>query len=188
MQVNDIQVLHLDYTREPTGYMVGAGGDFQSEGYVWWTGVVLPPDSASDDETAEAHFNPRSASGFKTQAAALAAAWADYKTRNDPPGMEVRGEGGTANALRRRSCRWRIYTLGARLGAYRETRGLGRAEAWTMHDRRHEVASLAAAYGDAELWPRALTWSDEELAQVVGYVRGDKLALSELQRLGVVRG
>ncbi len=53
MQVNDIQVLRLDYTREPTGYMVGAGGDFQSEGYVWWTGVVLPPDSASDDETAE---------------------------------------------------------------------------------------------------------------------------------------
>jgi len=73
MQGNDIQVLRLDYTREPPGYMVGAGGDFQSE-------------------------------------------------------------------------------------------------------------------GDSELWPRTLAWSDSELAQVIGYVRGDKLALSELQRLGVVRG
>ena len=57
----------LDFGREPPGYMVGAGGDFQDEGYVWWT-----------ERRHDTHYF--------TAEAALAGAWHDYMKRNDPPG------------------------------------------------------------------------------------------------------
>ncbi|MBL8976170.1 MAG: hypothetical protein JNK56_36535 [Myxococcales bacterium] len=67
----------LDYRREPPGYSVGAGGDFQNEGYVWWSDI-----GTSDH-------------GYPTQDQALAGAWHDYKKRHDPPG----GEGGGCRAM-----------------------------------------------------------------------------------------
>lgn len=65
------QIERFDYKREPPGYMVGAAGDFQNEGYCW--------------------NGERSALGFTSPEAALVGAWADYKAHFDPPGSACDG-------------------------------------------------------------------------------------------------
>lgn len=66
------EVLRLDYKREPPNYCVGAGGDFQNDGYVWWNGVD-------------------SAQGFLSPEAALFCAWAHYRATHAPPNGEHEG-------------------------------------------------------------------------------------------------
>ncbi len=62
----------LDYTREPPGYCVGAGGDLQHEGYVWWANT-----GARNNDW-----------GYQSAEYALAGSWANYKKHHDPPGCE----------------------------------------------------------------------------------------------------
>lgn len=183
MQGNDIE--RLDYSKPPPGYTVhvlaGPSG-VNSRGET----RVVPSQYATMPPATPLKCG-RDFDWYSTQEESTAAAWAHYKAHNDPPGFVL-----THDHEYEESCHLWFAEVGfGGPGPTREgaaTQAEARAAAWAWHDRRHKVANLAVGYGDSELWPRALAWSDPELAQVIGYVRGDKLALSELQRLGVVRG
>lgn len=143
-------VPRLDYSKPPLKYLVH---DLNDDG--WWWRVDEPEDGCT--------------SPYETEAEAVAAAWAHHKAHNDPPGMRVVGEGGTARAKRPRPARWRIYVLGAVSGYYRETRRLARSEAWDRYDRRLALAGrLVVQFHEDQrpAWPHCLTWPDDQVAEV----------------------
>lgn len=86
------------------------------------------------------------ADGYTDSAASpevcVADAWLRFKEDNDPPGI--------------------VYDPDAEPTA--------RAAAWTWHDRRHALADKLDAdnwqIGEDSVWPRCLTWSDEQVAAV----------------------
>lgn len=157
-------VERLDYSKPPPGY-----GEPVLIGEEWHC------------------VGPKYAENSASHPDAIVAAWVHYKAHNDPPGMEVRGEGGTANAKRRRPCRWRIYTLGT-AWSYRETRGLARLEAWGRHDRLLGLAQRLDAIGWAgpgdplDPWPHCLTWSDDQVAEVERWLADSTAEMPEVLR------
>lgn len=185
--MSDVQ--RLDYSKPPPGYRV----EVDSLGIWGWEGGGGCFDSVVGEGDARA------------------SAWTHYKARNNPPGMTVIGEGGTAMANRPRPCRWRIHILGAPSRYYRETRSLACTEAWGLHDRRLALASkLEAALvvddeafrgrkiltvvpaGEAQhfdgeqrpytAWPRCLTWSDDQVAAVERWLVDSTAEMPEVLR------
>lgn len=130
--------------------------------------------------------------------AAVAAAWAHFKERHDPPGMKVEFREGIGYGFR---CEAWTGGLWAADGLSREH---ARAAAWTWHDRRHALAKsidaiLECPYCDSrepvvehfddgtcsqpwcvecdaemgglsDVWPEVLTWSDGQVAATERYL------------------
>ena len=123
-------VARLDYSKPPPGYAVA----WRTHGACEWSlmspeGIRLPRPANGCDDIAE----------YATQRLALTAAWAHYKTHNDPPGMSVDEVSGPDAAWR-----WCV-------SAAREHRGLrgtnpaARSAAWAWHDRRHALSARISA-------------------------------------------
>ena len=149
-------VARFDYSKPPPGYAVEHSRrthDFGIRVGWWWKHIE------------------------RWVAGSLGDAWVHYKERNDPPGMRVvLGLGVWGFDV----FRWRgLWVPNIRDGIWDET--AARAAAWAWHDRRLALASrlaqpemlpkcprdpaAEAMFGTAA-WPRCLTWSDEQVAEV----------------------
>lgn len=128
-------IARLDRSKPPPGYEVGrdGGGD--------WYWIRGP-------EGAEGHRGDMG--GSETEV--VAAAWAHYETRHDPPGIVPAWDDEPGIYL--------TVAGGCLLaeGGGHDPETEARAVAWTWYWRRAEIA----AEWD---WPRALTWSDEQVAE-----------------------
>ncbi len=132
-----INILRLDYSKPPPGWDVAGP---------WPAGLIV-------------------------------AAWKDYKREHDPPGMwttrssevtEAYGdqtwEAGPAELLNGTGPTW--------IGQY-GSRPEARAAAWAWYDRRDNIADAlviftmpSSASVRSPFWPRCLTWTDEQVAEV----------------------
>ncbi len=62
-------------------------------------------------------------------------------------------------------------------------RFLSRSAAWAWHDRRHALAvavEQGEEYGHAPLWPRCLTWTDEQVAEVERWLADSTAEMPEV--------
>ena len=80
----------------------------------------------------------------------LKEAWASYRARHDPPGIDVARAHG--HPIPWWAYRERLCLLG------RDSEAEARAAAWAWYDRRLALAHTGVA------WPLVLTWSDEVCA------------------------
>lgn len=117
-----------------------------------------------------------------------AAAWAHYKTEHDPPGMRVIGTGDADQTFAGVRHFFLSHTGQAENSA---ARAEARVVAWAWHDRRLALAGRVLAevsiaserlYGGLnvglpssraplEIWPRCLTWTDEQVAEVEAWMQ-----------------
>lgn len=141
-----VSVAQLDFTKPPPGY--------------------------------EPHPFPAGMTVLETQqmgeAEALAAVWAHFKTHNGPPGMVVqwfRNRIGIGNG------EWTVSDAKRLVWTRRydcRDEGRGEARAWAWHDRRHALADRintailesVQVDSDVPIWPRCLTWTDEQITEV----------------------
>lgn len=89
---------------------------------------------------------------------ALAAAWAHYKERHDPPGMWTADHGFGVPS---------VDGLGCRLAT--ATQGEARAAAWHWYEARLATSNILRQR-DYEAWPRCLTWSDKDHDEVKAWI------------------
>ena len=113
---------------------------------------------------------------------AIVTAWGRYKAHNDPPGMQVfEGEAGGA---------WWHFCVeseGRSRGEAFHEHAEARVAAWTWHDRRHALADRGLAYrgrGWIALnpWPRCMTWTDAEVADVERWLLDSTAEMPEMLR------
>jgi len=154
-------VERLDYSRLPPDYWVEQdAGDPPSDAW----GAYLRPLWTHETEWESAWLAHRED--------ALAAAWAHYKERHDPPGMAVH------------HISWWVDGYLEETGGDGESHAAARVAAWAWHDRRLALAErvedarfeelgVSASASDeaarplrAPSWPRCLTWSDAQVAEV----------------------
>jgi len=133
-------VPRLDYSKPPPGYST-------------WTYKGATLYQAPNGE----QIGPRSA------------AWAHYKAHNNPPGMRSDSYGYGQDTVAQTW--WVMHNLEADADA-------ARAAAWAWYDRRLVLADTidaeaadVAASGDEvvdmdAVWPRCLTWSDDQVSEV----------------------
>lgn len=165
----------LDYSKPPLGYTVGCESGQQ---WYWARG---PHDSEGSRGDIEVCHN-----------ATLAAAWTHYKEGHDPPGMRVIGRGGELY-------QWDVllaqqpYVAGPEVSpepwddpvAHGAAKVVVRAAAWTWHDHRLALVERINAgeeYGHGIIWPRCLTWSDAQVAEVERWLSDGTAALPEVLR------
>lgn len=194
----------LDYSKPPPGYEIysdwfndgdspdaaGVGGALPTEYWQQWQWLFVDSDDDCGDWFAEEDGGA---------AAAIASAWAHYKAANDPPGLEVfaHPSGGAVFGYERDG-----YPEQSPGGW--STQAEARAAAWAWHDRRLALATgWARAYesdGDARLlaavqytgsddamefdnwWPRCLTWTDEQVAEVERWLADSTAEMPEVLR------
>lgn len=104
---------------------------------------------------------------------ALAAAWVHFEAHNDPPGVIPCGPLGL------------FVTFGPGLPLF-----LSRAAAWAWHDRRHALVGPIELRESGEYrttwpdpaWPRCLTWSDEQVAEVERWLVDSTAKMPEVLR------
>ncbi len=153
----------LDYSKTPPGYST-------------WTYKGATLYQAPNGE----QIGPRSA------------AWAHYKTSNDPPGLDVMDDalvGWGFQVLRMRT--W--PTPGTR--PVREFHIIdggqqpARTAAWAWYDRRLALFALSdAAEGlrgtatASTAWPRCLTWSDDQVSEVERWLVDSTAEIPEVLR------
>lgn len=138
-------VERLDFSKPPPGYYVSGVETFALEGRVYF-----------GREYSEWHNHTSS------NTEALAAAWAHYEARHDPPGL------GTVQVC---EGRWLVATKpctapGADLDGRHNSQVEARAAAWAWYWRR---VKLSRALGYEHRWPAALVWSDDACATVERY-------------------
>ena len=184
IDANKEAVAQLDYSKPPPGYTIagdhdeprvraGLAADSRDSGWVWVQGSIAD--------------GQRRAVGARSWAEALSAAWAHYKAHNDPPGMLV------SHKLKAPALEWwaawvfmqdgsgRCQRIAS--GAESETR----AAAWAWYDRRHALTERGLAHrgrGWAALaaWPRCLTWTDEQVAEVENWLADSTAEMPEVLR------
>ena len=150
MQGNDIE--RLDYSKPPPGYT--ADGQ-------WWS---HPPDEPSKVVFLGGYVDARNVARVAPDDGALAAAWAHYKTHNDPPGYSVglvmKGQGATAQGDFVVDCgASQVAAVPAykgkeqRAGAYQEARTV----AWAAYDRLVPEASMSTFDDAATAYATART-------------------------------
>jgi hypothetical protein len=119
---------------------------------------------------------------------AIAEMWAHYQARHDPPGMyaDPDGEWGLAEA---ESGTWLDVAYGDDNGDGRQE--FARAAAWRWYLRRLVLAERVARRQHrlfsfeeliARLWPRALTWPDDQCEQIEEWVVNPTAELPEVLR------
>lgn len=102
----------------------------------------------------------------------IVAAWKDYKREHDPPGMtEIFGCGGMVDGEIVRGLKFR-FGIASDEVLYAD-RDKARAAAWAWYDRRDNIADAlviftmpSSASVRSPFWPRCLTWTDEQVAEV----------------------
>mgnify|MGYP000609011271 CR=1 FL=1 len=192
-----MQVERLDFGKLPPGYRLhegedcngeppdaaGVGGCLATEYWSTWYWVLDSEDDAGPTR--------------RDRAVAIADAWAHYKARNDPPGLQT-----FVSAER---SWWRAAFPGHyHAGTSHPTQAEARAAAWAWYERRLALADALEALVNAlleraraglagqrelqpadetaarlaleaalpshvsmfDLWPRILTWTDEQVAEV----------------------
>jgi len=109
----------------------------------------------------------------RTSAGAIGDAWAAWKVKNDPPGMRIDWDAVTGHGFTvdtgAASIRENVVAGPPALGgseAGERARATARAAAWTWHDRRLALSLRLGALDGVTNWPAALTWSDEQVAEV----------------------
>lgn len=149
-------VERLDLSKPPPGYTHPEARSFEDGAFC----VVTAPDGV----------------GFRGDEAVdvLAAAWAHHQALHDPPGMEVFSDDGSG------SC-WH-YSLNNTNALNEQSHGsreAARAATWRWYLRRLVLADrLERGFMVAterrevplQVWPRALTWSDDQCEQVEKWV------------------
>ena len=165
----------LNYSKPPPGYTIVGDADepqvrsglalsSRDSGWVWVQGSIT-------------NGAPRCI-GTNSWAEALAATWADYKAHNDPPGFS---RGGAAlicwpgNGVLVMFARPRIQA--------------SRTAAWAWYDRRDALAdslsmvTMSSSAGvRTPFWPRILTWTDEQVAEVERWLRDNTAEMPEVLR------
>lgn len=126
---------------------------------------------------------------------ALAHAWRDYKECHDPPGMEVwqtiARQGSIAQTV------WVFSVAGAADGIdwYTESKE-ARAAAWAWYERRlaltrrleqtceaqHLQVPLPLLHANVAYWPRIMTWTDEQVAEVERWLVDSTVEVPEVLR------
>lgn len=159
------EVVRLDYSKPPPGMWVDEAV---------WNGEGQEPDRGpfSFGESFEDGWL-----WFDDFETALAAAWAHLRRHNDPPGMRVVGTGDRDQAFDGVR-QFYLSSLDERENAAR--RASARNAAWTWHDRR--LAALSSAPHAARWWPLALTWSDEQVAEVERWLVDSTAEMPEVLR------
>lgn len=154
----------LDYSKPPPGYRV----DEQDGEWDWSVGGDVPSDG-------NAHL-------ITTEDDALAAAWAHYKAKHDPPGCSIglvmSGQGATTRGDfvidwgdRQGSSVPAYKGKAQRAGAYQEAH----AAAWAWHDRRRAIVvdvddQLCSGGRELAAWlASALAWTEAECAEIEAY-------------------
>ena len=154
-------VPRLDYSKPPPGYST-------------WTYKGATLYQAPNGE----QIGPRSA------------AWAHYKTSNDPPGLDVMDDalvGWGFQVLRMRT--W--PTPGTR--PVREFHIIdggqqpARTAAWAWYDRRNRLIDRGLAHRGRgwmglNPWPRCLTWSDDHVAEIERWLVDSTAEMPEVLR------
>lgn len=172
----------LDYSKPPPGYtivlhmmMVRLPG-----------GVLIAP--LIDGESA-----------VRGEAQLLGAAWSHYKAEHDPPGMWSEWEADDKHFDPTGDGDWTIdrespdgFRHNVAHGRHRSVGGpaFARATAWTWHDRcdaladRINTAILESVQVDSDvpMWPRCLTWSDEQVAEVERWLQDSTAEMPEVLR------
>ena len=122
------ETARLDYSKPPQGYEVArlnVGAHIPP--IMPWAWCILEQSGRWEED-----------GGFADEPAAVAASWAHYKARNDPPSLRV------------------LVGLGCDIVGMR-------VAAWAWHDRRHAlVARLEDEGVQVDMWPHALVWTDSE--------------------------
>ena len=142
----------LDYSKPPPGYT--ADGQ-------WWS---HPPDEPSKVVFLGGYVDARNVARVAPDDGALAAAWAHYKTHNDPPGYSVglvmKGQGATARGDFVVDCGVsQVAAVPAykgkeqRAGAYQEARTV----AWAAYDRIDPEARMSTFVDAATAYATAKT-------------------------------
>lgn len=152
-----MQIEMIDYSKPPPGYT--ADGQ-------WWS---HPPTEPSKLVFLGGYVDGRNIAKVAPNNGALAAAWAHYKAKNDPPGLR------TADGW------WCLadedMLLASADGGVHHgyaDQAAARAAAWAWHGRRHALASdIAAQLGEPDSAPallsKMLPWTDAECEEVEAY-------------------
>lgn len=123
-------VVRLDFSKMPPGYVMARGR------------LILPDGTESVSDDREAHT--------------LAAAWAKYKARHDPPGMVTREWTGPDKAWL-----WAVAAAPERRGVA-GSQPEARAAAWAWYERRLSLVRALEDVGlQLDLWPAALSWTED---------------------------
>lgn len=176
MTINDIE--RLDYSKPPPGYTVDG---------LWWSHPVPPRPRHPH------HIGPDDTRNVAKVAAAdgLAAAWAHYKNRNDPPGLCITVDPFTGDDEYWFAADPAPGVFAATMpGGPAENEAEARAAAWAWYDRRLALAErLRCALGDRlgrcdglDFWPVILTWSDEQVAEVERWLVDSTAEMPEVLR------
>ena len=145
--------MYLDYSKPPPGYVEDFArrvGDF-GVAVGWWV-------------------NGRC---YKTEAKALAAAWAHYKAEHDPPGLtEIFGCGGLVDGGVVRGLKFRFGIASDE--KFYPDRAAARAAAWAWHDRRHAIAvdieeQTGGQVDAGALLSKIIAWTEAECTDVEAY-------------------
>ncbi len=151
----------LDYSKPPPGYRVS------------------PPE---DDGLS-----------FADHAEAMSDCWMEYKAEHDPPGMEVfcwpkekASDPPTAWCVALRGkVHFAAFTEPEPDACRPNAETEARMVAWAWHDRRHALAArieTGEEYGQDLPWPRCLTWTDEQVAEVERWLTDSTAEMPEVLR------
>mgnify|MGYP000370159008 CR=1 FL=1 len=164
------KVERLDYSKPPEGYEVSHWSKSGTADACGWYFYEDPSENATNGG------DPKGSYGE-----ALEVAWVHYKASDDPSGCEVFGCGSMAGGRVVRGWKFR-FGIESNEVLYPD-RAQARAAAWAWYDHRlalhwkfedeltqvrlidhhPEVPTSVLCAG---LWPRCLTWSDEQVAEV----------------------
>lgn len=170
----------LDYSKPPPGYEAEQdAGDPEVGAWGGAWGTYLRRGGETIWESA----------WLKERDDSLAAAWTHYKHEHDPPGMRVVGTGDRDQSFDGVRHFFLSHTGQAENAA---ARAEASAAAWAWHDRRHALAAkLDSDYrleapddceSGASAWPRCLTWTDEQVAEVERWLRDSTAEMPEVLR------
>lgn len=158
-------VARFNYAEPPPGYTArSAHEDGDPCEWVYWRA----PDSDAEYYAHEDEW--------------IAAAWAHYKARHDPPGMQV---------FEDPSGPWCFEVICVGAGDDSTTKDAARAAAWKWYDDRlefepeegclledHDGAPVPAA----PVWPRCLAWPDRTVVEVKAWTADPTAPLPEVLR------
>lgn len=171
----DIQ--RLDYGEPPPGYQVGQGSEAQ---WYWVRGPVDGEGHRGDIALGED--------------AALTAAWTHVKVHHDPPGVYRCGPlalyitfGPGLPQLLSRTEAWAWYDRRLALAAKLDVALIVDEEPFKGRIIRTVVPAGEARHFDGEqrpyaAWPRILTWSDEQVAEVERWLADSNAETPEVLR------
>lgn len=154
---------------------MGGFGDIKWQGA--WTAEPKQAASAEIERLDYSRFPP----GYSGETTSVDA-WSEWKAKNDPPGFTLYRNGPTWS--------WAIDVAdGVVVGEPYAVVEDARRHAWKWYDRRRALARVVRHQPDDSIlnmvrlvWPRCLTWSDEQVAEVERWLVDSTAEMPEVLR------